>query len=132
MTWNWTLMTSAYRDDRDAEENGEWVTAVRGYMLVNDDPAYPEAADRRTVCQVRQKALELQDELLLHAESGNWKAVLDIGEELRTLDPAAAGPEGRTTHAQLELLYARARRADNAGKVQTARRLMYKRVRPPQ
>jgi hypothetical protein len=48
--------TSAYLAAQEAEAKEDWPVAIQGYGQVQDDPAFPDAAERRSYCQQREQA----------------------------------------------------------------------------
>lgn len=80
------------------------MAAAAGYAQLVKDPAYPDAAERKTQYESRQRISELEAELRYHADTGSWQAVLDVAAELEVLDPASADPDGLATTARAELL----------------------------
>ncbi|WP_164205527.1 CHAT domain-containing protein [[Micrococcus luteus] ATCC 49442] len=93
-----------YLRAREAEHEQDWMAAAAGYAQLAADPAYPDAAERKTRCESRQRISELEAELRYHADTGSWQAVLDVAAELEGLDPASADPDGLATTARAELL----------------------------
>ncbi|MCG2624340.1 CHAT domain-containing protein [Arthrobacter sp. I2-34] len=106
--------SATYQDARKAEDDGDWAAAARGYALLEADPHFADAADRRRTCESRQQMAALQAALRQHAEAMEWQAVLDLAAELKALEPDAADPDGLATRARLELRYKQAAGADNA------------------
>ncbi|MFJ4029382.1 CHAT domain-containing protein [Paenarthrobacter sp. NPDC089989] len=96
-------MSRAYRDAVVAEEAGDWLAAADGFARVQDDPAYPDAAARRKDCERRQRIADLQGELRYHSSLGSWETVLDVSQELATLDPDQADPDGLASAAREEI-----------------------------
>ena len=115
-----------------AQTAEDWSTAARLYEQVLDvQPDYPEAVIRRQRCEKAQHIIDLQDELRIHAESKNWRALVDVSDELAPLDPAAADPDGLATQArsalraqseatELEERYEQARECEENGDWTTA------------
>ncbi|SDP44463.1 CHAT domain-containing protein, partial [Arthrobacter sp. ok909] len=113
-------LAETYRAAREAEDAGDWEEAVRSYALVRDDPDFADAAARGEASEAHLQVTDLQDILRLHAGAGAWQAVLDTASELAALDTAAADPDGLATRARLEILYARARQAEETGDLDAA------------
>ncbi|MEV6777183.1 WD40 repeat domain-containing protein [Streptomyces syringium] len=119
-------LENLYAHARAAEQSEGWSTAVDCYeQVMRVDPDYRDTVFRRDFCRDRQRIMDLQEVLRYHASDGRWQTVLDVSEELRQLDPAAADPDGLSTrahqeveHAQhtarLENLYAHARAAEQS------------------
>ncbi|WP_426004893.1 CHAT domain-containing protein [Paenarthrobacter sp. NyZ202] len=96
-------LTMAYRAALEAEEAGDWLAAADGFAQVEDDPAFPDAAQRKRDCERRQRVSDLQGELRYHSSLGAWEAVVDVAQELAGVDPKAADPDGLATAARAEL-----------------------------
>ncbi|MGO4147122.1 CHAT domain-containing protein [Paenarthrobacter sp. YAF11_1] len=92
-----------YREALQAEEAEDWLAAVDGFAVVQDDPGFPDAAVRRQDCERRQRISDLQGELRYHSSLGSWEAVVDVSAELATVDPNAADPDGLATAARAEI-----------------------------
>ncbi|MFJ4209246.1 CHAT domain-containing protein [Paenarthrobacter sp. NPDC089675] len=107
-------LAAAYSAALEAEAAGDWLAAADGFAAVQDNPAYPEAASRRANCERRQRVADLQGELRYHSSLGSWETVVDVSNELATLDPAAADPDGLATEAKAELAKAEPRAAGPA------------------
>ncbi len=116
-----------YTQARAAEDHGQWVDAAADYAeILQSDPGYRDAADRKQACETRQQVAALQDQLRVHAAAEHWQAVLEVDDKLGQLDPAAADPDGLTTRArravqeaqradELQRQYTRARAAQHKG-----------------
>ncbi|MCD4853293.1 CHAT domain-containing protein [Arthrobacter sp. AK01] len=100
-------LARTYREALEAEEAGDWLAAADGFAVVQDDPAYPEAAARRQDSERRQRISDLQGELRYHSSLGSWEAVLDVSEELAAVDAGATDPDGLATAARAEIEKAR-------------------------
>ncbi|MCT9869717.1 CHAT domain-containing protein [Paenarthrobacter aurescens] len=100
-------LARTYREALEAEEAGDWLAAADGFAVVQDDPAYPEAAARRQECERRQRISDLQGELRYHSSLGSWEAVLDVSDELAAVDAGATDPDGLATAARAEIEKAR-------------------------
>jgi multiple sugar transport system substrate-binding protein len=87
-----------------AADVGDWEQAVAGYtMIVDADPGYRDASARLAhASQQRQRAILVAEAYRLH-RAGQWAAVINLGEQLQAIDPAAADPEGLITSARAEL-----------------------------
>ncbi|MGO4248244.1 CHAT domain-containing protein [Paenarthrobacter sp. RAF54_2] len=96
-------MSRTYREALAAEEAGDWLAAADGFALVQEDPEFPEAANRRKDCERRQRISDLQGELRYHSSLGSWGAVVDVSAELASLDPTAADPDGLASAARAEI-----------------------------
>ncbi|MFJ5547622.1 CHAT domain-containing protein [Streptomyces sp. NPDC093225] len=99
-------LASVYRRATDAEAAGDWAGAIDGYAeVLRAEEGYRDAAERAERCRSRQRVADLEAELRYHADAGQWQAVLEVSDELRGLDPAAAdryGLVGRARHALRE------------------------------
>lgn len=93
-----------YRTAKEAEAHENWPAAVQAYMLVQDDPVFPDAAERRAFCEKQQQIGDLQGKLRRLAGTESWEAVVTTAEELSKLDKAASNPDGLTGRARLEIL----------------------------
>ncbi len=96
-------LARTYREALEAEETGDWLAAADGFAAVQDDPEYPGAAARRQGSERRQRVSDLQGELRYHSSLGSWEAVLDVSEELASVDAGAADPDGLATAARTEI-----------------------------
>ena len=94
-------LTVQYADALAAEGAEDWEFARRGYRAILDiDPGFRDARERHDRCRTHLDVSSLQDELRVHAEDEDWRAVLTVSDELALLDPGAADPEGLTTRAR--------------------------------
>jgi hypothetical protein len=99
---------SAYLAAQEAEAKEDWPAAIQGYGQVQDDPAFPGAAERRSYCQQRQQAKQAAgnaDEPNDKAESPG-RAGLDQAGPGRSEWPLRERV-GRTGYAQASLWPAR-------------------------
>jgi multiple sugar transport system substrate-binding protein len=106
-----------------AADVGDWEQAVAGYtMIVDADPGYRDASARLAhASQQRQRAILVAEAYRLH-RADQWAAVIDLGEQLQAIDPAAADPDGLITSARAQLA-AEQRAAQPAADYQAGLRL---------
>ncbi len=115
-------IAQAYARGMAAEEGNDWATAIREYdAVLQADSGRQDARERREHCHLQQQISDRQAELRYHYDAGNWQAVLDVGTELASLDPASADPDGltatareRLVQAQLAESYEKARASEEA------------------
>jgi tetratricopeptide (TPR) repeat protein len=122
-------LADKFKQAIDAQAAKDWSTAARLYtQIVELQPNYRDAVVRR---QKAQRIIDLQDKLRIHAGSKNWRAVIDVNDDLSTLDPDAADPDGLATKArsalraqaqatEIEERYKLARAVEEAGDWTTA------------
>ena len=97
-------LADKYRLAIDAQASSDWSTAIRLYTSILDtEPGYRDAAARRQQCESFQCIADLLDQIRHHADAANWRAVIDVSDELAALDPAATDPEGLATRARYTL-----------------------------
>ena len=93
-----------YAQASAAADAGDWEQAVAGYSMVAEaDSAYRDTKAR--LAQARQQhqlATLLAEAHRLH-RTGQWAAVIKVGERLQAIDPDVADPGGLITAARAEL-----------------------------
>ena len=87
-----------------AEQQGDWDAAVTAFeRVVAVDSGYQDAADRLEQVRREQQKDALNDDIRrLHA-AGQWTGVVAAGEELATLNPDSADPDGLVSAARTAL-----------------------------
>ena len=87
-----------------AEQQADWDAAVTAFeRVVAVDSGYQNASDRLEQVRREQQKNALNDDIRqLHA-AGQWTGVLAAGEELATLDPDGADPDGLVSAARSAL-----------------------------
>ena len=88
----------------EAQTVGDWTTADTIFTeILQTQPHYRDAANRRQACQKNRQIADLQAQLRTHASTHNWQAVIDASEQIGALDVAAADPDGLATQARENL-----------------------------
>ncbi|KFF58924.1 hypothetical protein JF66_14875, partial [Cryobacterium sp. MLB-32] len=92
-----------YARARNAEEAEDWPVAIREYRLLQGLNSYPDAAGRLQHCASRQQVADLHAEMRYLADSGQWRAVLEVHAQLTVLSPTDANPDGLADIAKQKL-----------------------------
>jgi WD40 repeat protein/tetratricopeptide (TPR) repeat protein len=104
-------LVTRYAQACAAADAENWEHAIAGFaIVVNADPGYRDARERLEAARRRKQLADVSDEARRLHRSGQWAAVLRVGERLQALDPEAADPDGLVTSARTEL--ARAHQAE--------------------
>ena len=83
-------------------------TGHRGVRGGRDaDPGYRDVSARLETARRQQQLVGLYAEARRLHQAREWMAVLNVGERMQALDPAAADPDGLMTDARAELAQAR-------------------------
>lgn len=97
-------LADKYRRATEAQARGDWTTAATIFSeIIGTQPDYRDAAIRGQACQKQQRIADLQAELRSHASANNWPAVIEASQQIASLDPSAADPDGLASHARERL-----------------------------
>jgi sugar lactone lactonase YvrE len=87
-----------------AAEARDWDQALIAFTMIADvDPGYRDVRERVEEVRKHQRIAALQAEARQLHQAAQWAAVVEVGQRLHVLDPAAADPEGLVTSARAEL-----------------------------
>lgn len=87
-----------------AADAGDWEQALIAFTMIADvEPGYRDVRERAGAVRRQQRIEALRAEARRHHQARQWQAVIQTGERLYLLDPAAADPEGMVTSARNEL-----------------------------
>ncbi len=91
-----------------AADAGKWDQAIAAYTAVADaDPGYRDVSERLKTAHREQQLSGLYAEARRLQQAREWAAVLNVGERIKAIDPAAADIDVLTTDARAELAQAR-------------------------
>ncbi len=87
-----------------AADAGDWEQALIAFTMIADvEPGYRDVRERAETVRRQQQIAALHVEARRRHQARQWEAVIQTGERLYALDPAAADPEGLVTSARNEL-----------------------------
>ncbi|MGH8898138.1 MAG: CHAT domain-containing protein, partial [Egibacteraceae bacterium] len=98
------LMHARYAQACAVADQQDWDAAVAGFTAVlKADPQHQDAQQRLGQARRQQTLAGLAADLRRLYEAKQWRAVINLGEHLATLDPDAADPDGLVTAAWAHL-----------------------------
>jgi tetratricopeptide (TPR) repeat protein len=104
-----------YAQARDLANARDWDQAVTMFTTVADlDPGYRDVQQRLEDARKQQQIAKWQAEARRLHQAAQWAAVVEVGQRLHALNPAAADPEGLVTSARAELAAAERQHATAA------------------
>jgi WD40 repeat protein len=87
-----------------AAEAGDWDQALSEFTTIADiDPGYRDVHERRENAHKQRQIARWQAEARQLHQAAQWAAVVEVGQQLHALDPAAADPDGLMTSARAQL-----------------------------
>jgi WD40 repeat protein len=87
-----------------AAESGDWDQALSEFTAIADvEPGYRDVHERRENAHKQRQIAGWQAEARRLHQAAQWAAVVEVGQQLHALDPAASDPDGLMTSARAQL-----------------------------
>lgn len=93
-----------YRMAREAEDEQDWVTAAAGYELLASNPAFPDAATRQALCEMKRQHAALDMETRPRVDTPTRPTAKHDTAQLPVVQPKSVDADLSTRNSKAELL----------------------------